>query len=59
MTARDGAALYSLLSSINHPAAAALSPESLDWVTEQPGTDPVTVSILVSVSQEQSMNHAF
>ena len=34
---RDGATFYSLLTSLNHPAAASLSPESLDWVCEAPG----------------------
>ena len=37
---RDGASLYTLLTSLGHPAAASLSPESLDWVCEaQVGSD--------------------
>ena len=34
---RDGASLYSQLNSLHHPAAASLSPESLDWVCEAGG----------------------
>ena len=30
----DGARLYSLLTSLDHPLAASLSPEALDWVCE-------------------------
>ena len=34
---RDGASLYSLLTSLGCPHAASLSPEALDWVAEAPG----------------------
>ena len=34
---RDGASLYTLLTSLHHPAAASLSPEALDWVCEAQG----------------------
>ena len=34
---RDGASLYSLLTSLGCPQAASLSPEALEWVAEAPG----------------------
>ena len=36
MAACDGAGLYSLLTALEHPLAASLSPEALDWVCETP-----------------------
>ena len=36
MAACDGAGLYNLLTALDHPLAASLSPEALDWVCETP-----------------------
>jgi len=49
---RDGATFYSLLTSLNHPAAASLSPESLDWVCEAPGCEPFMDWFLSNISKD-------
>ena len=50
--ARDGSSLYSLLTSLHHPSAASLSPESLDWVCEADGCQQFIDWFLTSVSRD-------
>jgi len=53
---RDGATFYSLLTSLNHPAAASLSPESLDWVCEAPGCEPFLDWFLSNITKDNVLS---
>ena len=55
---RDGASLYSWLTSLHHPAAASLSPEALDWVCEAPGCGDFLDWLLTSVSRDNVLEDA-
>jgi len=58
MASRTGASLYSLLTSLHHPAAASLSPEALDWVCEAPGCEDFIDWLLASVSRDNVLEDA-
>ena len=55
---RDGAGLYSVLTSLQHPAAASLSPEALDWVCEAPGCGEFLDWFLTSVTRDNVLEDA-
>ena len=55
---RDGAGLYSLLTSLHHPAVASLSPEALDWVCEAPGCRDFLDWLLTSVTRDNVLEDA-
>ena len=48
----DGARLYNLLTSLDHPMAASLSPEALDWVCETPETADFLEWVVSNLSKE-------
>ena len=52
MAACDGAGLYSLLTSLDHPLAASLDPEALDWVCETPECADFLQWILNNLSRD-------
>ena len=55
---RDGASLYSWLTSLHHPAAASLSPEALDWVCEARGCGDFLDWLLTSVNRDNVLEDA-